>query len=54
MVWPDLFGPGWIWGVLAALGFLTLFVALVLVLGDTRVPDRAVKEVLQHIWRRHE
>ncbi len=37
-MWPDLFGPGWIWGILTALGLLGAFVALIWLLGDFRMP----------------
>jgi|GEM_PF-4004637 len=41
-MWPDLFGPGWIWGVLSALGLLVCFAGpLVAVLTDGSVPDNA-------------
>lgn len=52
-MWPDLFGPGWIWGVLSALGLLALFVGLVLVLGDPVVSDNAT-DAVQRIWHRYE
>ncbi len=52
-MWPDLFGPGWPWGVLAACGILTACVALVSAFGRAGRPD-AEFETFQELWRRYE
>ncbi len=51
-MWSDLFGPGWIWGVLSALGLFVFYVWLV-VLADRRVPDNA-PDTVQVLWHRYE
>lgn len=52
-MWPDLFGPGWIWGVLMAAGLFGVFLALVWLLGDFQMPRDAADPV-RAVWRQYE
>lgn len=52
-MWPDLFGPGWIWGVLIAAGFFAFFLALVWLAADSG-PVRHAVDPVQATWRQYE
>jgi hypothetical protein len=44
-MWPDLFGTGWIWGVLVSAGFLAIGAAVIrAALAETRDATIAVKQ----------
>lgn len=52
-MWPDMFGPGWMWGGLAALGLFVLCVGIVLfALRSNRAGPRS--DPLLEAWRRYE
>lgn len=52
-MWPDLFGPGWVWGLLSASGLLAACVTLVCLLGRAETPD-SDPDTFQELWRRYE
>ncbi len=52
-MWPDLLGPGWIFGVLMTVDLFALSLALVWWLGDFRAP-RQTADPIQEIWRLYE
>jgi len=53
-MWPDMFGPGWPWGMLAALGLLAVCVGSVwLTLGANRAASPRSDPMLE-AWRRYE
>jgi hypothetical protein len=57
-MWPDLFGPGWMWDVLASAGLLAIVAgASGALLGRLRRGpgrDRGDGDRLQNIWHRYE
>jgi hypothetical protein len=53
-MWPDLFGSGWVWGVLLSFGVLgALIGALVWLEILTRQPAE-VDDTVQRVWHRYE
>ena len=52
-MWPDLFGPGWLWGVLSAASLFGAFLALIWLIGDFEVPRDAVDQ-FQVVWHEYE
>lgn len=52
-MWPDLLGPGWIWGVLMAACLFGVFLALVWLCGDFEM-RRDAADPVQAIWRQYE
>ncbi len=52
-MWPDLFGPGWVWNLLATCSILAACIALVRAVDRAEKPD-AEFEAFQELWRRYE
>jgi hypothetical protein len=52
-MWPDLFGPGWIWGVLTAGCLFGIFLALIWGFADFQMP-RGDADPLLEIWHQYE
>jgi hypothetical protein len=57
-MWPNLFGPGWIWDALLSAGFLAAVAvtagALLRAPENFMNPGRAGEDRLQQIWHRYE
>lgn len=51
-MWPDLFGPGWVWGLLTACSILTAGIALLGQAGARDAESGFLAE--QELWRRYE
>lgn len=54
-MWPMIFGPGWVWGVLVALALSSLFagvLGLLLLVMNNRHPSRP--QPLDQAWHRYE
>ena len=52
-MWPDLFGPGWIWGVLTAAGLFLIFLALIWACVEF-APSRGAMDPIGEIWHQYE
>ncbi len=53
-MWPDLFGPGWVWGVLLSSGLLGSLIVLLKMLQRSTGVQEGTDDPLQVIWRRYE
>jgi len=53
-VWPNLWGPGWWWGVLISLGLVAGLVALFGRLDSVHREPEDRMDQLQDLWRRYE
>ncbi len=55
MMWPSIFGPGWMWGALVALAFLCFVLGVLgfLLLVINR-PPRETGDSVGQLWHRYE
>ncbi len=53
-MWPDLFGPGWQWGVLVSFGVLGAFIGILKVLDILSAEPVHHEDPLLALWHRYE
>jgi hypothetical protein len=54
IMWPDLFGPGWVWGMLVASCVMAAVVGLFRTLNFTGGESGRSGDSLQALWHRYE
>ena len=52
-MWPNLFGPGWLWGVLCSVGILGAVIGFVAALPG-RGPRENIPDQVMNLWHRYE
>jgi len=53
-MWPDLFGPGWVWGVFLSFGLLGVFAGLLKCLDLLCKEPEGTEDPLEELWHRYE
>lgn len=53
-MWPNLFGPGWVYAVLLSCGFLLAFIGLLKFLDFLYKEPMAQEDPLLALWHRYE
>ncbi len=53
-MWPDLLGPGWMWGILLSIGFLGAFIGLLKFLDILYREPLGGEDPLLALWHRYE